>query len=115
MQVRALHDVAVPIVVLIGFEGGATIGEDVVEVAAPAVAAIVGVQAVADGLVGGALHCDVQRGVNAQAALVNGFGAVGGLEIFANFLDEIGREVVARQLDVQAERHRGRLLRLRHR
>ncbi len=47
------------------------------------------VQAVANGLIGGALHLDIQRGVDAQAALVNGFGAVGGFEIFADILEEI--------------------------
>ena len=107
-NVRALLDVAVPVVVIVGFERGAMVGEDVVQVAAPAVAAIVGVQAVADGLICGALHRDVQRGVDAQAAFVNGFGAVGAFEIFANFLDEIGREIVARHFDVQTERLRRR-------
>ena len=77
--------------------------QDVGKLAAPAVAAIVGVQSVANGLIGGLLHLDVQRGVDAQAAFVDGFGAVGGFEILANVLEEIRRQIVARILDVQAQ------------
>ena len=64
------------------------------KLAAPAVAAVVGVQAVADGLIGGALHVDVERGVDAQAALVHRFRAVGGFQILANLLDEIRGQVL---------------------
>ena len=61
-------------------------------------------QAVAHGLIGGALHGDVQRGVHAQAALVHRFGAVGDSKILANLFDEVRRQIVARILHVQAER-----------
>ena len=64
------------------------------QIAAPAVPPVVGVQAVAHGAVGGALHGDVERRVDAQAALVHRLGAVGALEIFADFLDEIWRQVL---------------------
>ena len=67
-------------------------------------AAVVGVQAVAHGLVGGLLHSNIQRGVNAQPLLVDGGGAVGVFEILANLFDEIGSEIVAQRDDVQAER-----------
>ena len=89
--------------------------QNVVKLAAPAVPAVVGVQAVADGLVGGALHGDVERRVHAQAALVHGFGAVGAFQIFADFLDEIRRQRVARRLHVQPQRLRDGLPRLRFR
>ncbi|HTA95097.1 MAG TPA: hypothetical protein VK769_03140, partial [Verrucomicrobiae bacterium] len=60
-------------------------------------------QSIANGLIGGALHRDIERSVDAQAAFVDGFGAVGGFEIFANLFKKIWREVVARILNVQAE------------
>ena len=61
-------------------------------------------QAVTNGLIGGLLHLDVERGVDAQAAFVDSFGAVGGFEIFADVFEEIRRQVVARILHVEAER-----------
>ena len=69
------------------------VAADVGQIAAPAVAAVVGMQAVAHRLIRGFLHRHVQRGVNAQALLVNRSGAVGVLEVLANFLDEIRREI----------------------
>ena len=70
---------------------------------------VVGVQAVAHRAVGSALRNDVQRGVDAQPALVHRFGAVSALEVFANFLNEVRREIVARRLDAEPQRLRLRL------
>src|SRR5580693_131187 len=61
-------------------------------------------QAVAYGLVGGFLHCGVKRSVNAQSLFVDGCGAVGVFEIFANVFDEVRSEVVASRKNVQTER-----------
>ena len=74
------------------------------QIAAPAVAAIVVMQAIKHGLIGGALHRDIQRRVNAQALLVHGGGAVGAFEILANFFDEIRREIVVRRRQMQRQR-----------
>src|SRR5215813_4562341 len=60
-------------------------------------------QAVANGQVGGFLQADAERGVDAQAAFVYGFSAIGGFEILANVFEEIGRQIVARVLQVQAK------------
>ncbi len=93
-----------PIVVFVTIELAEVVAQDVGKIALPTVPPFVAVQAVAQGLVGDALQADVQRGVDAQPALVNGFGAVGGLEIFANVFEKVRREVVARILNVQTER-----------
>ncbi len=66
-------------------------------------AAVVGMQAVANGLVGGFLHGDIQRGVDAQTLLVNGCGAVSVLEILADVFDEVGSEIVATGGNVKTE------------
>jgi hypothetical protein len=68
------------------------------------VAALVGVQTAPQRLIGHALHVDVQRGVDAQAALVHRLRAVGCFEVFPDFLEKIGRQVIAWILQVQAER-----------
>ena len=102
-NVTSLLDGVAPIVVFVGVELAEIVFEDVGELAAPAVAAIVNVEAVADGLVGGLLHLDVERGVDTETALMNGFGAVGGFQVFANLFKEVGSEIVARILQVQAE------------
>ena len=73
------------------------VAQDIGQIAAPAVAAVVGVQAVANGLVRGLLHGHVQRGVDAQPLLVDGGRAVGVLEILADLFDEIGRQIVAQR------------------
>ena len=78
---------------------------------APAVAPIVTVQAIAHGLVRGALHRDVQRSVDAQAALIDSFGAVGAFKILADLLNEIRSEIVARNFEIQPHRLRDRALR----
>jgi len=51
-----------------------------------------------------ALHADVQRGVDAQPTLVHRLRAVRGFQILADILEEVRRQVVARILNVQAER-----------
>ena len=94
-DVIAFLDRAAPIVILIFVERAKIILQNVGQVAAPAVTAVVGVQAVAHGLVGGFLHGDVQRGVDAQALFVDRGGAVGVLEILANVFDEVRREIVS--------------------
>ena len=51
-DIVALVDRPAPVVVLVGLERVAMVAQDVVKLAAPAVPAVVGVQAVADGMVG---------------------------------------------------------------
>ena len=97
-DVVALVDRPAPVVVLVGLERIAMVAQDIVELAAPAVTPVVGVQAVADGLVGGALHGDVERRVHAQPAFVHRFGAIGAFQILADFFDEIRRQGIARRL-----------------
>ena len=79
------------------------IAKNVGEIAAPAMTAIVGVQAVAKSLVSGFLHGYVESGVDAQALLVNGIGSVSLLEILANILDEVGRKIISLRLDVESQ------------
>ena len=69
-----------------------SLGDDVFEMTLPAVAALVGGQAVEHGLIRGLLHVDVERGVDLQAAFVDLVGAVLAFEIAANFFDEIWSE-----------------------
>ena len=94
-DVASLLDRGAPVVRLVGIDGAEIVFDNVGEIAAPAVAAIVGVQTVANGLIRGALHGNVERSVNAQALFVNGGGAVGALQILPKLLDEVGREIVA--------------------
>ncbi len=98
LHVIAFVDRPAPVVVFVGFQRVAVVRQNIVELAAPAVAPVVGVQAVANGLVGGALHGDVERGVHAQAALMHRFRAVGAFQIFADFLHEVRRQRVSRRL-----------------
>src|ERR1700674_4763358 len=102
--VASLFDRMAPIVVFVGVEFSEIVADDVWQIALPTMAAFIAVQAVAERLVGDALRADVQRGVDAQAAFMNGFGAIGGFEILADVFEEIGSEVVARILNVQTER-----------
>ena len=101
--VASLFDSVAPVVVFVSIEPAEIVVDNVGKFVAPAVAAIVDVQAVANGLIGGALHLDVKSGVDTQAAFVDGFCAVGGFEILANFFEEIRREVIAGILNMQAE------------
>src|SRR5437879_8414973 len=103
-DVASLFDSVAPILVFVTIELAEVVAKDVRKIALPTVAAFVAVQAIAQRLVGDALQVNVQRRVDAQAALVDGFGAVGGFEILANFLEEVWRQVVAWILDVQTER-----------
>ncbi len=103
-EVSSLFDGMAPIVIFVGIEFAEIVAKHVGELVAPAMTTIVDVQAIANGLVGGFLHLDIQRGVNAKAAFVNGFGAVGRFEILANVFKEVGCEIVARVLEMKAER-----------
>ena len=89
-----------PILVFIGVEPTEIVAQDVRQIPFPPVASLIGVQPVAQRLVGDLLHVDVQRRVNAQAALVNRRGSIRGFEIFPKLFEKIGREVVARILHV---------------
>src|ERR1700720_203837 len=93
-----------PVVVFVTIELAEVVAKNVSRLPAPAVASVVTVQAVAQRLIGGLLHLAVQRGVNAQAALVTGFGPLGRFQILANLFEEIRRQVVARILQMQAKR-----------
>ena len=70
---------------------------DIAQIAAPTVAPVVFMQAVAHRLIGGSLHRDVQRRVHAQSLLVHRGGAVGALEVLADFFHEIRREIIPRR------------------
>src|ERR1700683_4619681 len=61
----ALFDGMAPVFVLVGVQLAEVVAQDVGKIAAPAVAPVVAVQAVAYGLVRGTLHGDVERGVDA--------------------------------------------------
>ena len=93
-----------PVFVFVGVQLAEIVAENVGQAAAPAVAAVVGVETVANGLVGRALHIHVERGVHAQTAFVDRFSAVSEFEVLANFLKEVRREIVARILEVKTER-----------
>ena len=112
LHVVAFVDRPAPVIVLVRIQRVGLVHEDVIQLAAPAVTAVVGVQAVANGVVGGLLHRDVERGVHAQAALVHHFRAVGAFEIFADLFDKIRRQRISRRLKVQPERLRDGLPRL---
>src|SRR6266704_3429850 len=103
-NVASLLDRVAPIVVFVSIELAKIVAQHIRQIPFPPVAPLVGVQTIAQRLVREALHVDVQRGVDAQSALVDGFRAVRGFKILANVLEEIWREVVMRILNVQTER-----------
>ena len=74
----------------------------------------VGVQALANRSIRGALHGCVQHGIDAQAALVHRLGSVSALQVLANLLEEVRRQVIARVLQVQGKRLLHGLLRFAH-
>ena len=78
--------------------------EHVLDAAAPAVAALIGGQPVEHGAVGGLLQIEIEGGVDAQAGLVNLFGAEPLFELAADFLLEPGSDRHLGLGDVQAER-----------
>ncbi len=67
-------------------------------------AALVGGKAVGDGLIGGVLQIEIERGVDAQAGLVHFFRAKALLEFAADFFLEPGSDGHLRLGDVQTER-----------
>ena len=94
-----------PIVVFIGVEFAEIVLDEVGQAAAPSVTAIIRVKTVSNSLIRRALHLYVERRVYAQTSFVNGLGAVSGFEVLANVFKKIRRQVVARILNMQAERH----------
>ncbi len=64
-------------------------------------AALVGSQAVEHGLIGGALHFRIQRGVDTQPAFVNFVAAVFLFQIAADFFGKVGRQRIGITLQVQ--------------
>ena len=103
-DVIALLNRVAPIVVLIFLGRSQVIAQNIGQIAAPAVAAVVGMQAVAHGLLGGLLRGEIQRGVDAQTLLVNRGGAVGVLEILPDVFDEVRGEIIPGRRNVQPER-----------
>src|SRR6266404_657375 len=85
-DIVALVDRPAPIIVLVGIERVAMIAQNIFEFAAPAVPPVVGMQAVANGLVRGALRVNIERRVDAKPAFMDGFRAVSAFQIFANLL-----------------------------
>ena len=77
--------------------------DDVLQMALPAVAALIGRSAIEHGLVGDALEIEVERGVDAQAGAVDLFCAELALELAPDLLDKVGGNRVRRGLDVQAQ------------
>ena len=67
-------------------------GQNILQMASPAVTALIGGQAVEHGAVGGVLQVHIERGVNPQAAFVNLVAAVFAFQIAADFLDKIRRQ-----------------------
>jgi len=92
-----------PIFVLITVELSQIVAQHVRQITLPAMAPLIAVQPVAQRLVGHALQVDVQRGVDAQAALVHGLGSVLFFQILANLFEEVRGQVVTRILDVQTK------------
>ena len=92
----------VPVGVLVVRESD-IVGQDVGKLSLPAVAALIGGQAVEHRLIRGALQVHVERGIDPQSPLVHAVGAVLVFQIAANLLDEIGGERigVVRQLQVE--------------
>ena len=97
-----------PIVGIVRIELAALL-ENILQAAAPPMASIVFVQAVENSAIGGALHGDIQRRINAQPLLVHGCGAVSLLEILPDVFDEVRRQIVVRRRKMKRERReRGR-------
>ena len=103
-DVTSLLDGMPPIVVFVRIQFAEIVAQHVGKVALPAVAPFVTVQTIAQSLVRDALHVDIQRGVNTQAALVDSRRSIRRFEILANLFEEIRCKVVARILNVQPER-----------
>ncbi len=95
-----------PVRMLILLQRGA-LREHILKLALPSVAAFVGRQTVKGGLVGGLLPFKVERGVYAQAVLVDVFRAVFLFQVTADLLYEIWSDGVRQALDVQRQ---GRVL-----
>ena len=83
----------VPVGVPVGGQVGGALGQHVFQVAPPALAAVVGAQAVAHGLLGGVLEGHVQRGVDPQAAGEDLLVGVALLQVLPDVFQEIAREV----------------------
>ncbi len=97
-----------PVGVLVVFEGTSG-GEDVFQLArpvltGPAMAALVGSEAVGHGAVGGLLQVKVEGGLNFQAGFVDLLGTEAFFELAADFFLEPGRHRALRLGDVQAQR-----------
>ena len=115
LDVVAFVDRPAPVIVFIRVQRVGLVREDVVKLAPPAVPAVVGMEAVANGAVGGLLHRDVEGRVHAQTSLMHHFRAIGALKIFANLLDKIRRQRISRRLQMQPQRLRDGLPELRGR
>ena len=88
VDVVPFFDRVVPVIVIVTGERAEVIPEYVRQVAAPAVAAVIRVETVADSTICILLHIDVERGVNTQSLRVDGFRTVSAFEIFADLLEK---------------------------
>ena len=83
---------------------GEPVVDHIFQVALPSVAALVGGQAIVDGAIGGLLQVQVERGVDAQAGLVDLLGAKALLEFLPHLFLKPGRDRALRLSDVETER-----------
>src|SRR6185437_1478702 len=79
-------------------------GDDVFKMAGPAAAALVGGQAVQHGAIGDALEVEVERGLHAQAILVDLFRSKAAVELLADLVLKPGGGGADRLGDMQAKR-----------
>ena len=89
MDVSAHLWFLVPVEVLIPGQSRSS-GQNIFQVALPSMAAFISTQSIKQRLVRRALQIHIQRGVNAQATLVNLVAAIFALEVTAHFFDKIG-------------------------
>src|SRR3954447_90486 len=93
----------VPVGMVVLVDGRAFL-KDVLEMAFPSMAALVGSKSVGHGLVRGFLHIHVEGGVNLEASFVNLVGAVFRFEVATDFFDEVGRKRVGIMCQTEDDR-----------
>ncbi len=81
-----------------------TFRDDIIELAAPAMAALVRGEAVEQGLTSGLLQFHIERGVNAQTALMDLIATVLAFQIAADFLHEMRCERIRVLLHAEHDR-----------
>src|SRR5215472_4269264 len=100
VHVAARLNISVPVNMMICRDRLAT-ADDVLQVSLPAVAAFVCGESVAKRLLGGALHLEIQAGVDAQSGLVDLLGTILLLQVLADFFHKVRSNVVGLGLELQ--------------